>query len=562
MIYFKNDLEKFLNGLTMNCLIFDSSFRPLQFNEKYSKLAVDHDFIQAAKSASGFTSYSKEPNLYLQTVSFENLHLVLLIDFNEINLKMNESITEICQSYENIMDHICDGLFIVDLQGTILYINKTSEGLSDITKEEAIGKKIYNMEEDKVFYPSSTVLALKSGQSESVMQTTRTGIKLLATAIPSYDIHGKQSHVITVSRDVTEILHLRSQLEERTELINKYRSIMKEMEIDYKYETNMKLLFSDKKMDKIIFLINKVARSDLSILLLGESGVGKTAIAHIIHDKSTRSDKPFQVINCSAIPENLLESELFGYEKGSFTGALQQGRRGLFELAMGGTVFLDEIGELSLSIQIKLLHVLQEKKIRRIGGDHEIDVDFRLIAATNQDLNAKLTAKLFREDLYYRLKGFSLFIPPLRERKDDIQMLASHFLARYNQKNGSKKCLSSSVLNMFYHYSWPGNVRELDHLIESLCIITDYDTITVDDLPDNFAAIKESLFYSPIIVNEIMPLEKALEIVESEIIRNSYNKYKNTYKIAEVLGISQATAYRKIRKYCPDSSQTDAAPKE
>lgn len=552
MVYFKNDLKDYMDGLKIDYLIFDRDFNLLSVNEKYLDLVKNDDFIQKAKAADRVSCW--DGFLYMQTIEAEGIYIVLLMDLNEVNQKTEKDIRKICHSYEEILNNFNEGIFVVDKNGKVVFINKRSEEFCGMSKDEIVGRHIGKLENDKVFWPSSTLKSFKSNKPESIIQYTNTGKKLLSTATLIRDENQEPLHAVAISCDVTELIRLRSQLEEQAELISKFSSIFEKLEIDCEQESNKKMLFSSSKMDKINYLINKVAPSDLSILLLGESGVGKSAIAKMIHEKSPRRNKPLQIINCSAIPENLLESELFGYEKGAFTGALDNGKKGLFETAMGGTVLLEEIGELSLPMQVKLLHVLQEKKIRRVGGSHEIPVDFRLIAATNQDLYSEIKAKSFREDLYYRINSVTLYIPPLRDRKEDIQVLASYFITQYNQKYQAQKHLELSALNAFYHYSWPGNVRELEHLIESLCILTDSDTITVEDLPDNFKLIRENLGFYPADANDIMPLEKALEIVESNIIQNAYNKYKSTYKVAKVLEISQATAYRKINKYCFNST--------
>jgi len=307
------------------------------------------------------------------------------------------------------------------------------------------------------------------------------------------------------------------------------------------------LLYVSAKMENISSLIHKVAASDLSILLLGESGVGKTMIANVIHNMSHRRNGLFQVINCSAIPETLLESELFGYVKGAFTGATSQGKTGLFELAKGGTIFLDEIGDISPQLQVKLLQVLQDRKFRKIGGVTEITAEVRIITATNQDIMAKIKSKQFREDLYYRINGISIQVPPLRERKDDIGVLAQSFLEHTNLKYGFNKKLSSEVVDLFYDYPWPGNIRELKSVIERICLVSDDDLIVIKDLPENM--IPRLINTKDHLLNNIYPLRQALEMVEKEMFKTAYINYKNSYKVAEVLGVSQPTAYRKLRKY-------------
>ena len=233
--------------------------------------------------------------------------------------------------------------------------------------------------------------------------------------------------------------------------------------------------------------------------------------------------------------------------KGAFTGATSHGKTGLFELAKGGTIFLDEIGDISPQLQVKLLQVIQDRKFRKIGGVTEITADFRIITATNQDLMAKIKEKQFREDLYYRINGISIYIPPLRERKEDIGVLAQDFLEHTNLKYGFNKRLSSEVLDVFYNYSWPGNVRELKSIIERICLVSDDDTIMLKDLPENM--IQGLINTKHRLLSNIYPLKQALDMVEKELFKTAFIKYKSSYKVAEVLGVSQPTAYRKLKKY-------------
>ncbi len=457
--------------------------------------------------------------------------------------------TEYIKLFKQIIESLHDGIFIADPLGKVLYINQSSEKLCGIKKEDVIGKNVLDLEKQGLFYPSVIGMAIKGKGPASIIQNTFENKKLLAKAMPLYNKDGILSYFLAVTCDVTELLNLKQSLEEKDETIKQFLLKIKNLEVDSKLDYQSGILFASDKMEKINSTLQRVAKSDINILLLGESGVGKTMISKLIHHNSNRKDQSFQVINCSIIPEALLESELFGYEKGSFTGALDSGKKGLFELANGGTIFLDEIGELTFPMQAKLLQVIQEKKIRRIGGTTEINVDFRLIAATNQDLAVNITNKTFREDLYYRLNGFSLFIPPLRERRDDIQALSLFFLDRQNKKYETKKKLSKDVLQIFNHFSWPGNIRELEHVIESLCVVSEYDMITPEDLPECFDQIKQSMEFPKISPDVIMPIGKAFEMVEAELIRRAYARYGNTYKVAEVLGISQSTAFRKIKKY-------------
>ncbi|BAE86541.1 hypothetical protein DSY4752 [Desulfitobacterium hafniense Y51] len=282
---------------------------------------------------------------------------------------------------------------------------------------------------------------------------------------------------------------------------------------------------------------------DSTVLILGESGVGKELIAQLIHRASHRSEKPFIKINCGAIPANLLESEFFGYEAGSFTGALKEGKKGLFELADGGTLFLDEVGELPLEHQVKVLRAIQEKEILRVGGKKTIKLDIRIIAATNRDLEAMIREKAFREDLYYRLNVVPMTIPPLRQRKEDVIPIALELLARYNTAYGYQKWIHPEVMDCLLNYDWPGNIRELENTIERLVVTSMDDCITKDAM----AEIK-SIDVHPA-PNGLTSLKAFLEKEENRLLEEAYRLMGSTRKAAAVLGISQSSMVKKMKKY-------------
>ncbi len=464
-------------------------------------------------------------------------HLDAMISFNE---------------FEAIMNSIHDEILIADADGNVIFINEACLRIYNRTSKEFIGHNVRELEKHGIFSPSVTSVVLKTKKTESLIQTTQAGRKILVTATPIMDEHNEIIKVVCNSRDLTELINLRTELEEKENLLQQYTNHIKQITSQNAVEGIM--YYSSPQMEKINQLIKKVAPSDISILLLGESGVGKTLIASIIHTLSNRQSGPFQVINCSAIPDTLLESELFGYEKGAFTGASNQGKLGLFELAHGGTIFLDEIGEISPQLQVKLLQVVQEKKFRKIGGTKQISADCRIITATNQDLNKRIKDKQFREDFYYRINGITINIPSLKERKDDIEVLAYRFLEDINEKYGQSKKLSRDVFYLFLEYDWPGNIRELKNLIERLHLVSENEVIELSDLPEHMLShAKKTKKYSSRGDFGVLPLNKALEMLEEELLRAAYKKYKNTYKIAEALGISQPTAYRKLKKYFLDS---------
>lgn len=301
-------------------------------------------------------------------------------------------------------------------------------------------------------------------------------------------------------------------------------------------------------MKRIMGIIQKVSYVDSTVLLLGHSGVGKGAIARLIHQSSKRASETFLSINCGAIPESLMEAELFGYEAGSFTGGHKNGKKGLFEAAHNGTIFLDEIGELSYALQVKLLEVLQEKQIRRVGGTENIPVHVRIIAATNQDLAQLVANKKFREDLYYRLHVVPIEIPPLRERRDDILPLLRFFLQKYTTLYQKEKRLLPETAELLIRYEWPGNVRELENLIERLVITTEGRDIRIDDLPSAIRQITAPA--RPVnSAHKQLSLKEAKKRLEKEMILEAYRQYKSSYKAAEVLGVDQSTIAKKLKEY-------------
>ncbi|TAK50644.1 MAG: sigma-54-dependent Fis family transcriptional regulator [Bacteroidetes bacterium] len=312
------------------------------------------------------------------------------------------------------------------------------------------------------------------------------------------------------------------------------------------------IVSGDGKMQNVFKFVNKVKDTTVSVLIQGESGTGKELIARAIHFNGNRKDKPFVVVNCASIPKDLLESELFGHERGAFTGAVNR-KIGKFELADNGTIFLDEIGELDMSLQAKLLRVLQAKEFERVGGTNVLKSDVRVISATNKDLHRAVLEKEFREDLYFRLATFPIFLPALRERRSDILLLAEHFLKRAAQEHGkNQSTFSRSALKLLYDYSWPGNVREMEHAIERAVILADQDVITEKELPMAIQALAQGE-YSPSETthlfgdgNTIIPFEK----IKEEALRHALRVTDgNLVEAAKRLNLGRATLYRLVKRY-------------
>lgn len=330
------------------------------------------------------------------------------------------------------------------------------------------------------------------------------------------------------------------------DLMRELENLRENVKHEYSFDN---IISADNKMQEVFKYVNKVLNNDITVVIYGESGTGKELIARAIHYNGKRKDKPFIVINCASIPRELLESELFGHERGSFTGAHQR-KIGKFELANGGTLFLDEVGELEMMLQAKILRVIQEKEFERVGGTELIKSDVRIISATNRDLKTAVENKEFREDLYYRLNSFPIYIPPLRHRKGDILVLAQHFLDTFNKKLDKKnKGFSKRALKLIYDYSWPGNIREMENTIERCLIISENDIIDVADLPPHLKTaesfdveITGSLFTD----DNIIPIEK----LKAEAIRHALKVTKgNIVEAAKKLQLGRATVYRLMERH-------------
>jgi TyrR family helix-turn-helix protein len=339
---------------------------------------------------------------------------------------------------------------------------------------------------------------------------------------------------------------LKQELEKEQGLSQHYETQLKALKL--KYTGSEKMVVTSTRMRNLIDMVIRLATVGSTVLITGESGTGKELIAETIHSNSARKDKPLIKVNCGAIPENLLESELFGYEGGAFTGAKKEGKPGVIELAAGGTLFLDEIGEIPFNLQVKLLRFLQSKEFTRVGGESSITVDVRIVTATNRHLLEMVQQKQFREDLYYRLNVVPVQVPALRERKEDIPALVAHFLQVFNRKYNMNKKISPGVVDNLMRYDWPGNVRELENLIERMVVITIKDIITTADLPSHLCDSTD--LNSPyVMVSGIVPLREAVESVEKQLLEKAYAKYKTTRQMAKELKVDASTVVRKAAKY-------------
>lgn len=441
---------------------------------------------------------------------------------------------------KTIIDSIYAGIYLADGEGKTLMVNSIYETMSGISADELVGKNLKDLVDEGYFTESASLVVIQTKSPATVIYTCRTGKKLMAKGKPIFDKDGQLTRIVNTVWDITELMNMENRVEEAREFTpqeEKQRSKPEAME-DF-------VVRSD-KMLKVLDLTMRVARVDSTVLILGESGVGKEMIAKIIHKAGKNNQGPFVKVNCASIPENLLESELFGYEKGSFTGANREGKIGMFEMANGGTILLDEIAELPVHLQAKLLRVLQDKEIVPVGGTKARRVDIRVIAATNRNLSDMVKKGTFREDLYYRLNVVPVYIPPLRERKDDISFLLVYFMNKYNKKYNTNKMLPNDIIERLTNYSWPGNVRELQNFIERMIVITREDNISLQDIKDYFWGNEEDSFLDE---KRNLPLQERVERLEKVAIEEALKRYGSTRKAADVLGIDQSTVVRKVKKY-------------
>jgi len=449
-------------------------------------------------------------------------------------------------SLEEILESFYDGVWIADGKGTILYVNNSWEQIHGMKREEIVGMSVRELP-GRINSISPTLSVLEKKQKVTrMMYYAKADKYILITSNPIFDENGNIAYVVNNVRDITELSKLKQHLESKNHLI-----IMQKKELSLLHSMQIKdqlgVVMSNPIIQEIFNKAVWMGSFDSTVLIQGESGTGKEIIAKAIFLSSDKKDSPFIKVNCGAIPEQLMESELFGYEKGAFTGANNKGKPGMFELADNGTLFLDEVAEIPLSLQAKLLRVLQEKEIMRIGGTKPIKLNVRIIAATNKELDAMVKKGTFREDLYYRLNVVTFNIPPLRERPEDIPDLANSFLAKFGEKYGLKKVISHQVIDVFLKYNWPGNIRELENLIENLVILNPNDIITPGDLPAKFCS--ENTSNTQLIdIDEIAPIKDAVSAVEINLIKKALTKYGSARKAAVALKIDQSTLVRKMKK--------------
>jgi PAS domain S-box-containing protein/TyrR family helix-turn-helix protein len=456
-----------------------------------------------------------------------------------------ESYKELSEQLDVIIESSHDGLWISDSEGKVVRVNQASLRFAGLKTEDVIGKSMEEFVAEDRFDRSATLEVLKHGTAVSLVQTQYDGKQLLVTGNPVRDENGDIRLVVVNARDLTTLNRLQAELEESLVLTRQIGSELSQLHKHH--DLSSQLIMRCASMLRIFETAMRVSQVDSSVLITGESGVGKGLIAKIIHQASQRQDGPLVRVDCGGIPESLIEAELFGYEKGAFTGALEKGKPGYFELAHGGTLMLDEVGELPFSLQAKLLRFLEDNEVVRIGSTTPRRIDVRIIAVTNRDLEQMVMEGEFRQDLYFRLKVVPLSLPPLRQRIGDIPPLIHHFLGLFNEKCSTDKKISTAAVDSLCRYPFPGNVRELANLIEQLVVLTPGEMVEVSDLP---VSVREAQpLTGPSATVDQWRLPEAVQNLEAEMIKRAVRKFGSQREAAKHLGIDHSTICRKIKKY-------------
>ncbi len=446
-----------------------------------------------------------------------------------------------------LLDSIHDGIWVIDAHGVTLRINSAMERIAGIKLEDVVGKHVREAMEDFKFTTCVTLRALEEKRTVTMFDDYANGRRCLNTSTPIFDEEGNVWRVIASIRDITELDNMQSRLGELERTNKSYKAKLESLE-------NYGIVGMSEATAILRRNMLKAAKNDAICIILGETGTGKSLTAKRIHEMSTRSEGPFIALNCGGIPAQLVESELFGYERGAFTGALRDGKKGVFELASGGTLFLDEVAELPLAMQATLLHVLDDGSFRRVGGAKSLKSDVRIIAATNKDLEEMAAQGTFRQDLFYRLRVLPITIPSLRERPEDIPELVYHFLHLMEGKD-SKRSFAPSVLSTLTAYSWPGNIRELRALVQYLHTMCEGTVFRMEDLPSYFLAELPPAELPAYTLHT--SLKSAVEHLEKNLISTALRELGSTYKAAKRLKVSQSTIVRKAQKYCIDLNAVD-----
>lgn len=449
--------------------------------------------------------------------------------------------------FREIGDHLYDGVYITDGAGRTLYVNRSYLRITGLAAEEVLGRRVQDLVSAGLYSNAVTpeVLRLRT-QVNSVGHSARNGARMLISGIPIFDTAGEIKFVAVVEREISDLASMQAMLEASDAKIRAARAIevrvRREVEHLRRQNRSETLLGRSPQIAQVFHLVERVARTDATVLIEGESGVGKEVVANEIHRASQRKGS-FIKVNCAALPATLLEAELFGYDRGAFTGAAPGGKIGLFELADHGTLLLDEIGDLPLELQVKLLRAIQHKEVTRLGGTRPIRLDVRLVAATNADLRRSVREGRFREDLFYRLAVYPITLPPLREREEDIILLSEHFLEKYNQKYNKIISICEAGQHCLLAYGWPGNIRELQNVIERIVLVSDVRAVIDGGQVAAFLNIADDGRGG-----DGTSLPEKVDSLERREIVKALATFGSTRRAALALGIDQSTIVKKARR--------------
>lgn len=466
-----------------------------------------------------------------------------------------DEFVDIGETLHSVFESFYDGIMFVEAD-QVIRVNSAFTRITGLKGDSILGKTVEELD-GKTHVCLDTIqrvyrLVSQLGKSITSMGKLKMGHEIYVTGTP-VNVAGSMAYTILNIRDITELKLLE---EEVSRLMALYLSTPEEARLGQLGAGE--IIAENRVMRGILDMLVRVAQVDSVVLFEGESGTGKEILARLIHDLSARKKGPFISVNCGAIPETLFESELFGYARGAFTGAAREGKPGLFELANGGVIFLDEIGELPLNCQVKLLKIIENLEVTRVGGSKVIKLDLRIVAATNRNLRQMVSQGEFREDLFYRLYVVPIKIPPLRERREDIFPLAWHFLRKYNARFNMSKKFSQDTVQVLECYQWPGNVRELENVVERMLIMSDGETIIPAHLPPSVHS-SQADDGAQIQVRGIMPLAEAKEALEEKLLSHALAIRSSTREVAKLLEVNHSTVVRKLKKYglqAPGQSKT------
>lgn len=520
-----------------------------QFHSKLNDVLSKADLSTSTPRAYQLNLDGKPLKVHLIRLPSQSGILILIIEYSETTglQKEIEWLFKRVVQLETFFEYSYDGLWICDNQGNVIEINRAAELLNDYKSEDIVGRNVADLVKSGYYDRSVVLKVLEMKQVVTEIIQSRNGKRILVTGNPIFDHAGKIKYVVENLRDITLLEQLHEKLEEANAFKERFQTEFQSFQT--MRDLRKKIVFNSPAMEATMGLAAKFGPTGATVLITGESGVGKGLIAESIHLFSERRSGPFFTINCVTLPSNLIESELFGYDAGAFTGAQSKGKPGLLEMAEGGTLFLDEIGELQDFLQVKLLDFMETKSLTRIGDTEKKNIDVRVVCATNHDLIKEVSKGKFRRDLFYRLSAMPIHICPLRERRDDIPLLISHFLNIYNKRYFKDVHLNSDAINYLLRLDYPGNVRELKHLLERLVVLMDdhaivdvhdIDTLTIGE------PIQSSYYFK---IPKDTPLMVAREIVERQIIEATLDSSRNQKDAARLLKVDQSTISRKMKKH-------------